>query len=329
MDGLLNVLKPVGMTSFDVVSLIRRWTGTRRVGHTGTLDPDAAGVLVVCVGKATRAVEVLTEKDKDYRAELCLGIETDTQDATGSVLRSVVPCMPDERILEAVRGMAGNRMQMPPMYSALKVDGRKLYELAREGKVVERACRPVSISRCEPLTIRRDADRIRVLLDVTCSKGTYIRTLCHDIGMMLDCGGHMSFLIRTRSGPFRLGEAVSLEQLAQAAADGTVGQLLIPVDRAFAGIPAVCTDPGTAARLMNGQTVPLSLVGDIRMEPDEETGAALPATELPIETREREPEPDFFRVYTGSRFLGLGRPEAIAEAGPAAGFRLFRQLQDE
>lgn len=304
MDGLLNVLKPVGMTSFDIVSLVRRWTGTRRVGHTGTLDPDAAGVLVVCAGKATRAVEALTDKDKEYRAELCLGIETDTQDATGKVMRTVVPDMTDERIFEVVRGMAGDRMQTPPMYSALKVDGKKLYELAREGRVIERASRPIRIARCEPLSVFRDADRIRVLMDVTCSKGTYIRTLCHDIGILLGCGGHMSFLLRMRTGPFRLEDAISLESLARAAAEGTIGQCLMPVDTAFAGLSAVSADPAAAARLMNGQTVPVSWFTGVPMA--DETG--------------------IFCVYDETRFLGLGRREEISGVEPTAGVRLFRRM---
>lgn len=317
MDGLLNVLKPVGMTSFDIVSLVRRWTGTRRVGHTGTLDPDAAGVLVICIGKATRAVEYLTEKDKEYRAEMCLGTETDTQDATGKVLRSVVPDMTDERILEVVRGMAGDRMQMPPMYSALKVDGKKLYELAREGRVIERASRPIRIARCEPLSVCREADRIRVLMDVACSKGTYIRTLCHDMGTLLGCGGHMSFLLRMRSGSFLLEDAISLESLDRAAADGTIGQCLMPVDTAFAGLPTVSAAPAAAARLMNGQTVPASWFAGVPMAENEnrESGINIPAAATGI-----------FRVYDETRFLGLGRREEISGAEPTAMIRLFRQM---
>jgi tRNA pseudouridine55 synthase len=326
MDGLLCVLKPVGMTSFDVVSLIRRWTGTRRVGHAGTLDPDAAGVLVVCVGKATRAVDFLMEKDKEYRVELCLGIETDTQDASGKVLRSVVPDMADERICQTVRGMAGSHMQTPPMYSALKVDGKRLYELAREGRIIERACRPVVISRCEPLSISREADRTRVLLDVTCSKGTYMRTLCHDIGVLLGCGGHMSFLLRIRTGAFRLEDSVALESLALAAADGTVGQCLAPIDSAFAGIPSVAADPDASARLMNGQVVPISLLKEICMANEE--GAGSPDIMTSALDKVGKREADYYRVYTGSRFLGLGRSETIPGTVPVAGFRLFRQLRD-
>lgn len=355
MDGMLNVLKPVGMTSFDVVALVRRWTGTRRVGHTGTLDPEAAGVLTVCAGKATRAVEALTEKDKEYRAELCLGIETDTQDATGKVMRAIVPEMTDDRIIEVVRGMSGDRMQMPPMFSAIKIDGKKLYELAREGKVIDRPSRPIRILRCEPVSIRREADRVRVLFDVTCSKGTYIRTLCHDMGVLLGCGGHMSFLLRTRTGPYRLENANTLEALEQAAAKGAIGQFLMPVDTAFAGFPAGTVDAAAAARLLNGQTVPFSFFKENRAadligtgisgpngqssasdEPPSGMDAASPPQDAAKPTANEqvssgchEKEMDVFRVYSGHRFLGLCRREENFDGQPMAGLRLFRQLADD
>ncbi len=311
MDGILNVIKPVGMTSFDVVALVRRWTGTRKVGHTGTLDPDAAGVLTVCVGRATRAVEALTDKDKTYRAELCLGVETDTQDATGSVTRAAEPVADEGRIAEAIRSMAGDRLQVPPMHSAIKIDGKKLYELAREGREVERKPRPVSIHACEPVGFRRDADgTVRVLIDVRCSKGTYIRTLCHDIGRMLGCGGHMVFLLRTRTGPFRIEDSHTLEALADASAAGTIGSLLEPVDAAFAHLPALHVPPQIAQRLLNGQTVPLD-----RLTADQK-GTVPPGPEAP----------GVCRVYEGDRFLGLGATEMEPAAAPDGRLRLFRQM---
>lgn len=314
MDGILNVFKPVGMTSFDVVALVRRWTGTRRVGHTGTLDPDAAGVLTVCVGRATRAVEALTDKDKAYRAELCLGVETDTQDATGIVVRKTDPETDEDRIAAAVRAMAGDRLQVPPMHSALKVDGKKLYELAREGREVERKPRPVTIHACDPVGFRLDGDgSMRVLIDVTCSKGTYIRTLCHDIGQLLGCGGHMAFLLRTRTGPYRQADAHTLEALADAAAAGTIGALLRPVDSAFAHLPARQVSPQAAQRLLNGQTVPFDQL-------QAEGGDAAPPALTDGAT---------CRVYEAARFLGLGIAEAGMAAAPAGGLRLSRQMPDE
>lgn len=309
MDGILNVLKPVGMTSFDVVALVRRWTGVRRVGHTGTLDPDAAGVLTVCVGRATRAVDALTDKDKSYRAELRLGIVTDTQDAGGQVVAQAEPVDGVDRIIAVMRGMVGQQMQVPPMYSAIKVDGRRLYQLAREGFMVERNARAVLITQCDLISFHRKDRDVRVLMDVTCSKGTYIRTLCHDIGMQLGCGGHMSFLLRTRTGPFALSQAHSLEQLADAAASGTMETLLLPVDAAFANLPVWKCGAATAGRLLNGQTVRL----------DSEEACPLPGVEK-------------FRVYAGERFLGLGmRTELLPLQGQTSqdveiGIRLYRQL---
>lgn len=369
MDGMLNVLKPVGMTSFDVVALVRRWIGTRRVGHTGTLDPDAAGVLTVCVGKATRAVEALTEKDKEYRAELCLGIETDTQDATGKVIHTIVPEVTDDRIFEVVRGMSGDRMQMPPMFSAIKIDGKKLYELAREGKVIDRPSRPIRILRCEPVSIHREPDRVRVFFDVTCSKGTYIRTLCHDMGVLLGCGGHMSFLLRTRTGPYRLEDASTLEVLEQAAADGSIGQFLMPVDTAFSGLRAGTVDAAIATRLLNGQTVPFSFFKENRDadlngngisgpkgqpsasdEPVSGMDTASPSPEaasppseaaIPSPNAETlapdeqvpsgcsEKEKDVFRVYLVHHFLGLCRREENSGGEPMAVLRLFRQMSGD
>ena len=314
MDGILNVFKPVGMTSFDVVALVRRWTGTRKVGHTGTLDPDAAGVLTVCVGRATRAVEALTDKEKEYRAELCLGVETDTQDATGTVIRRMAPETDEARIADAIRQMAGERLQVPPMHSALKVGGKKLYELAREGREVERTPRPVRILRCEPVSFRTAEDgTVRVLVDVACSKGTYIRTLCHDIGQSLGCGGHMAFLLRTRTGPYRLEDAHALEALAAAAEAGMVHPLLAPVDTAFAHLPAREVGPEVARRLLNGQTVPFD-----RMEA---ASAGMANVSEDLQSGE-------CRVYEGVRFLGLGIAVAEADTAMTNGLRLFRQMQD-
>lgn len=323
MDGILNVCKPVGMTSFDVVALARRWTGTRKIGHTGTLDPDAAGVLTLCVGRATRAVEALTDKDKTYRAELCLGVDTDTQDATGTVLARREPVRDETAIAGALRAMEGPQLQTPPMHSAIRIDGRKLYELAREGKEVERKARAIRIHRCEPVSFRQEEQVVRVLMDVTCSKGTYIRTLCHDVGRQLGCGGHMSFLLRTRTGPFPLSGTHTLEEAAQAAASGRMEELLQPVGAAFSDWPAWACTEGEAARLLHGQTLYDGVSASSRIRFAE------------MDERERAGQPEWdvlhalyadrFQIVCNGRFLGLG---AIVEPdrGMPAGVRLHRQM---
>ena len=188
-------IKKKGFTSHDVVAKLRGIVGQKKIGHTGTLDPDATGVLPVCLGKATKLCDLLTDKNKTYEAVLLLGKTTDTQDITGEVLEEKVNRGTDRRkVREAIEGFIGDYEQIPPMYSALKVNGKKLYELAREGKVIERKARPVKILDIQILEI----DLPKVRMEVSCSKGTYIRTLCHDIGEKLGCGGCMESLIRTR-----------------------------------------------------------------------------------------------------------------------------------
>jgi tRNA pseudouridine55 synthase len=210
MNGILLIDKPQGMTSHDVVRRVRRLLRTRRVGHTGTLDPLATGVLPVAVGEATRIVQFLMEGDKTYRAVLKLGEITTTQDAEGEVLeRRPVEGITVEAVIAAARSFAGVIHQLPPMYSALKKDGVPLYRLARQGIEVERESREVRIDRLQIL----DVDLPLVTLEVDCSKGTYVRTLCHDLGLALGTGAHLVALRRTRSGSFTEADCVKLEQL--------------------------------------------------------------------------------------------------------------------
>ena len=195
IHGIINVYKEKGFTSHDVVAKLRGIVGQKKIGHTGTLDPDATGVLPVCLGKATKLCDLLTDKNKTYEAVLLLGKTTDTQDITGEVLEEKsTEALTEEKVREAIEGFIGDYEQIPPMYSALKVNGKKLYELAREGKVIERKARPVKILDIQILEI----DLPKVRMEVSCSKGTYIRTLCHDIGEKLGCGGCMESLMRTR-----------------------------------------------------------------------------------------------------------------------------------
>ena len=210
IHGIINVYKEKGFTSHDVVAKLRGIVGQKKIGHTGTLDPDATGVLPVCLGKATKLCDLLTDKNKTYEAVLLLGKTTDTQDITGEVLEEKsTEALTEEKVREAIEGFIGDYEQIPPMYSALKVNGKKLYELAREGKVIERKARPVKILDIQILEI----DLPKVRMEVSCSKGTYIRTLCHDIGEKLGCGGCMESLIRTRVSTFRIEDAKTLDEI--------------------------------------------------------------------------------------------------------------------
>lgn len=242
------------MTSFDVVAYLRRLLGIKKIGHTGTLDPEAVGVLPICAGNATKAIEYLTEKDKLYRAELTLGVSTDTQDASGKIIEeNPVNCM-EERIREVFSSFHGKYMQVPPMYSAVKVGGKKLYELAREGVTVERSPREVEI---HFIRIVGFPEKNKVLFDVKCSKGTYVRTLCADIGQKLGCGGHMSFLVRLASGAFDLSSARSLEDIERMAVQDKLHEALIPIADAFKDYTKVILDAGSVKRLCNGMAVRL------------------------------------------------------------------------
>lgn len=248
MSGILLVDKPAGWTSHDVVGRLRRMTGQRRIGHSGTLDPMATGLLVVFLGRATRAVEFAEGHDKAYTALLRPGIVTDTLDTTGAVL-ATSPERPTLSELEAALGaFRGEIEQLPPMYSALKYNGKKLYEIARAGGEVERKPRPVTIYRLE-CTGERDGDFV---LEVECSKGTYIRTLCDDIGRALGCGACMSGLRRTRAGGFDVRDALTIEEIERRGAENC----LMPVDALFAGRPVVLLKDARAEKaLRNGMDV--------------------------------------------------------------------------
>lgn len=257
MDGILNILKPPGMTSFDVVALLRGLLETRKIGHAGTLDPMAAGVLPVCAGRATRAIEFMMDKDKLYRAELTLGVTTDTQDSSGKVLSSCDVNCSDNEIIDAIGSFTGSYKQVPPMYSALRVGGKRLYELAREGAEIERQSREVSIFSSEVADIDR-SDGTKVLFDVHCSKGTYIRTLCADIGERLGCGGHMSFLLRKRAGAFDLASSYTLERLAEMKDSGTIQNSLTGIDSVFIELPRFELNSDSEKKFKNGMAVPAS-----------------------------------------------------------------------
>ena len=251
-SGILVIDKPAGWTSMDVCAKLRGVFHEKRVGHSGTLDPMATGVLPIFIGRATRAVEFAEKSDKEYIARLKLGVITNTQDTTGEVLETRPVQISREQLEAALEKFRGDIMQVPPMYSAIKINGKKLYELARKGREVERPARPVGIKSLEILEQQgEDLYTIRV----RCTKGTYIRTLCHDIGQALACGGCMAFLRRTMAAGFTLEDAVSLERTQ---AEGDPASLLLPVDSLFAGRPVlVLKSAETEKKIRNGMTAVL------------------------------------------------------------------------
>ena len=274
--GVLPVNKPAGMTSHDVVFKIRKLYGTKKVGHTGTLDPDATGLLIVLIGRAAKAAEYVVAGKKVYRAGLRLGITTDTEDTSGKILTESDDIPEKSKVLEAIASFRGDSLQVPPMYSALKVGGQKLCDLARKGITVEREPRPITV-----YEISADGDGRDYTMEVACSAGTYIRTLCADIGARLGCGGAMSALFRTETGGFDISAAhtlVEIESLSQEERDA----LLIPTENLFTGLPSV-TLPAFYERLAkNGAEIYQKKIG-----------AHFPAGTL-------------LRVCGGEGFFGLG-----------------------
>ncbi len=246
--GIINVYKEAGYTSHDVVAKLRGICKQKKIGHTGTLDPDAVGVLPVCLGNGTKLCDMLTDRSKEYIAVLQLGLVTDTQDISGRVLEERNVQVTAEQVKEAAYSFLGDRMQIPPMYSALKVNGRKLCELARKGQEIERAARPISIYSIEILKETHPEYTIKV----ACSKGTYIRTLCHDIGQLLGCGGVMKNLTRTRVGEFKIENTWTLSKLQQLADDQELEAALIPVERMFEGLHSLHINENGYSRLKNG-----------------------------------------------------------------------------
>ena len=250
VNGIINVYKEKGYTSFDVVAKLRGIFKQKKIGHTGTLDPDAEGVLPVCLGKATKVCDLLTDKSKEYEAVLLLGKVTDTQDITGTVLEEKDVKVTEEAVRETVLSFVGDYMQIPPMYSALKVNGKKLCDLAREGKTVERQARPVKILTIDIL----DVTLPRVRMRVHCSKGTYIRTLLEDIAAAMGQKGTMSALRRTTAGVYTEADAHTLEEI-QAAKDAgpeALQALMLPVESVFESLPLLVVEPRVEQHLYNG-----------------------------------------------------------------------------
>lgn len=247
-NGILLLNKEPGFTSHDAVAKLRGILRFRRIGHAGTLDPMAQGLLVMLLGKATRASEYASGAEKEYIADFILGVETDTQDTTGNVFAEAPVDVTESQLRQALSSFEGGYNQVPPMYSAIQKDGVRLYDLARKGKEVERESRFIALPLLELLSF----DPPRGKLRVRCSKGTYIRTLCHDLGQRLGCGGAMSALTRVQAGDFSLEDALTLGEVEQLVKEGTLQQHILPADRLFASLPAVTLTEEGAKRTRNG-----------------------------------------------------------------------------
>lgn len=280
MDGFINLLKPAGMTSHDAVGAFRRILRMKKIGHTGTLDPMACGVMCICLGRATRAAEYLESDEKSYRCELQLGVRSDTGDLWGTLSPGDLQraaAVTAEEARAALDGMKGPRLQYPPMYSAVRVNGKRLYEYARRGEQAEVRPRNIEIFDIRPVRIFEEPGKI--VFDVDCSKGTYIRSLCTDLGEQLGCGGVMSFLLRTASGRFRIEDAVTFEEIltAVAVSEGVtasdlmeqrreqpltadLSSFILPVDRMLSRFGSIEMHEGAARRFVNGGELSLSRV---------------------------------------------------------------------
>jgi len=260
VNGFLNVYKPSGISSYDVIRRLKPYLGSTKVGHLGTLDPMAEGVLPLALGAATKLIEYVPGT-KGYVAEMVLGGVSDTQDATGTINRRPSRLYYKEEIEEVLKGFSGYIMQIPPMYSALRLRGKRLYELARMGQNVERRPRMVRIYKLSLVAVTELRAEQRVRIYVECGPGTYIRTLCHDIGQALGCGAYLDFLVRVHSGPFQIHEALDIRVLSSRRA---IEQRLLPVDYIFAGWPRVIVDDEVRAGIICGRSVEIG--GGVRIE---------------------------------------------------------------
>ena len=266
-NGLINIYKEAGYTSNDVVGRLRGILHQKKIGHTGTLDPEAVGVLVVCLGNGTRLVEELTDHTKEYIAVCRLGVETDTQDMTGTILRETVDNIPEvNELMEAVNAFVGDYDQIPPMYSALKVNGKKLYEFARQGIEVERKSRKIHIDSISVLDTSNLKDKHEFTMEVRCSKGTYIRTLCHDIGQRLGCGGAMAHLTRTTVGSFHLETAVTLDMVEKFRDEDKLSDIIVPVETFFRDLDSVHVKNSSRKYIENGNPFRFSDIADVELD---------------------------------------------------------------
>lgn len=284
MNKIVNILKPTGMTSHDVVGKVRKILNIKKVGHTGTLDPDASGVLPICIGKATKVSELILNKDKSYICELTLGINTDTYDSSGEIIdRFEVGNISKEELEKAFDTQRGEIKQLPPMYSALKVNGKRMCDLVRAGRADEITLkyRDVNIKELNILSVKEN----KIMFYVKCSKGTYVRSICYDIGKELGCGGHMSFLLRTSSGKFNIDNSITLEELESLYKEDKLDDHLYDIDYVLSNFNSIHINPLAIKSFVNGAIVYKKgfVKGDFK-ESDE-----------------------FVRVYSENQFLGVGK----------------------
>ncbi len=259
INGVINVYKEAGYTSFDVVAKLRGILKQKKIGHTGTLDPMAEGVLIVCLGTGTKLVDMITAGDKEYKAVMQLGISTDTEDITGNVLKECSwECLTEDAVIETIKSFVGKYNQVPPMYSAIKKDGKKLYEYARAGIEVEREARPVEIFSIDNIFV----DLPEVSFDVHCSKGTYIRSLCRDIGDMLSCGATLKGLLRSEVHGYYLKDALKLSQIEELKNNGKIDEYILPVDALLKDYPVLTVKPSQVKYLENGNKLSVNSFTD-------------------------------------------------------------------
>lgn len=296
INGIINIKKEKGFTSHDVVAKLRGILRQKKIGHTGTLDPDAEGVLPVCLGKATKLCDLIGDWDKTYEAVLLLGKTTDTEDISGQVQEEKEVLVQEEEIRQIICSFVGKYDQIPPMYSAKKVKGKKLYELAREGIVIERKACPVEIHGIEIQEIALP----EVTFTVSCSKGTYIRSLCRDIGEKAGCGGCMASLTRTKVSSFSLDDAVTLAQVEKFKAEDQLEEIVKPIDQVFAGYPAVTAGKEAEKLLYNGNPLPQKLCTGLEETEKEEGGYRI-----------YDQEGHFIGVYTKDDQKKLLRPHKL------------------
>lgn len=321
MDGIINILKPPGMSSHDVVKYIRNLTKEKKVGHTGTLDPGAAGVLPICLGGATKLSSLLINADKQYIAEMILGVETDSLDAQGKVVsvKEFWEELNEQSINRAFESFLGEIYQIPPMVSALKLNGRKLYELAKNGKTVERQPRLVKINELRLLAYGKKLDRLTgeylpyIRFMINCSKGTYIRTLCSDLGFFWDSCAYMSFLVRTRTGNFKIEESYTLEEIKKAAEKEEIEQLIISVELAFANLPQI---------IITDQAMPMLKSGNWLFPPDLDNPVHLASSNLEGEVRISAKNGQFLGIYKyESNYENLKKQPRVKKYGYKSALR--------